>query len=79
MQNQTKNGRNASFGGFSRKKDPSFLYKKTSDTKWTTKQGFKENAKVDIKPSYAANYDICVKVKDNSGKVGKQYLTVTVK
>ncbi len=56
----------------------SFLYKKTSDTKWTTKQGFKENAKVDIKPSSAANYDICVKIQDSRGTIEKKFFTVKV-
>ena len=55
-----------------------FLYKKTSDTKWTTKQDFKANASVDIKPANATTYDVCVKVKDASGTVEKKFFKLTV-
>ena len=56
----------------------SFLYKKKSDTKWTTKQGFAENSKVDIKPSSATDYDICVKIQDGRGTVEKKFFTLKV-
>ena len=56
----------------------SMLYKKTSDTKWTTKQDFKANSKVDIKPANATTYDVCVKVKDASGTVEKKFFKLTV-
>ena len=55
------------------------LYKKASDTKWTTKQDFKANANVDIKPASATKYDVCVKVKDKSGTIEKKFFTVDVK
>ena len=55
------------------------LYKKTSDTKWTTKQDFKANTTVDIKPANATTYDVCVKVKDKSGTIVKKFFTVDVK
>ena len=55
------------------------LYKKKTDTKWTTKQDFKENATVSIKPANAVEYDVCVKVKDTTGTVEKKYFSVTVK
>ena len=55
-----------------------FLYKKTSDTKWTTKQDFKANATVDIKPAVATTYDMCIKVKDAGGTVEKKFFKVTV-
>ncbi len=54
-------------------------YKQNSQTKWTTKQDFKDNADVTIKPATATNYDVCVKVKDSAGTVAKQYFTVEVK
>ncbi len=54
------------------------LYKKTSDTKWVTKQGFKENASVSVKPANAAIYDICAKVKDKNGTVEKKFFKLTV-
>ena len=55
-----------------------FYYKKAADTKWTTKQGFKANSIVTIKPSKATTYDICVKIKDNKGTVVKKYFTLEV-
>ena len=54
-------------------------YKKNADTKWTTKQNFTDNAEVIVKPANATTYDICVKVKDCTGTVAKQYFTVEVK
>ena len=38
-------------------------YKKASDTKWVTKQDFKSNSIVTIKPLQATTYDICVKIQ----------------
>ncbi len=54
------------------------LYKKISESKWTTKQNFKENSTVSIKPYAATTYDICVKVKDSQGTIEKQYMTLVV-
>jgi len=54
-------------------------YKKNADTKWTTKQDFKDNATVTVKPAAATNYDVCVKVKDADGTVAKQYFVLEVK
>ena len=56
----------------------SFLYKKKTDTKWTTKQGFAENNVVDIKPASAVDYDVCIKVKDSKGTVVKKFFDLTV-
>ena len=53
-------------------------YKKTSDTNWTTKQKFTDNAEVVIKPALATTYDICVKVRDNSGTIVKKYFNIAV-
>ena len=55
-----------------------FYYKKTSDTKWVTKQDFKNNYSVAIKPANVAEYEICVKVKDSVGTVYKKYFYVKV-
>ena len=54
-------------------------YKKTSDTKWTTKQNYSLNNTVTIKPAKATTYDVCVKVKDNQNNEVKKYFNVTVK
>ena len=54
------------------------FYKKSYDTKWVTAQGYKTNDTVTLKPAKAADYQICVKVKDTTGKVVKKYFTVKV-
>ena len=56
----------------------SVLYKKKSDSNWTTKQKFIENSKVVIKPAKETEYDLCVKVRDSSGKIVKKYFTFKV-
>ena len=53
-------------------------YKKTSDTKWTTKQNFNTNAQIAVQPAKATTYDICVKVKDSSNAIVKKYFKVEV-
>ena len=53
-------------------------YKKKAESKWTTKQDFGTNDTVTIKPAYATDYDICVKVKDGSGKIVKKYFELKV-
>ncbi len=54
------------------------LYKKTSDSSWTTAQGFKPNETVSIKPAKATTYDVCVKVQDSNGTIVKKFFTVKV-
>ena len=53
-------------------------YKKTSDSKWTTAQGFSSNDSVSIKPAKATTYEVCVKVKDTADTNVKTYYKVTV-
>ena len=53
-------------------------YKKKAESKWTTKQDFGTNDTVTIKPANATDYDICVKVKDGSGKIVKKYFELKV-
>ena len=55
------------------------LYKKNSDTKWTVKQNYSENAVITIKPAKATDYRICVKTKDSTGKIVKKFFDLTVK
>ncbi len=43
-----------------------------------TKQKFIENSKVVIKPAKETEYDLCVKVRDSSGKIVKKYFTFKV-
>ena len=53
-------------------------YKQQTQSKWTLKQDFSDNNKVDIKPAKAVDYDICVKVKDSKGTVAKKYFVISV-
>ena len=53
-------------------------YKKSSDSKWTMAQDYKSNTTVTIKPAKAANYEICIKVKDSAGTEAKVYKNVKV-
>ena len=53
-------------------------YKKATSEKWTTAQSYGTNTTVTLKPAAAVPYDICVKVKDSSGKIAKKYVTLTV-
>ncbi len=53
-------------------------YKKTSDKKWTTAQNFTDNAQVTVKPAKATSYDVCAKVRDESGTIVKKYFTLNV-
>lgn len=53
-------------------------YKKQAESKWTTKQNYSSNISVSIKPANATKYDICVKVKDDTGTIEKKYFKVSV-
>ena len=50
-----------------------FYTRKEGDTKWTCRQGFKDNASLTLTPEFTGNYEICVKVKDSAGNVAKVY------
>lgn len=52
-------------------------YKKATSEKWTTAQSYGTNTTVTIKPAAAVKYNICVKVKDSSGKIVKKYFEIT--
>ncbi len=54
------------------------LYKKASDSTWTTAQGFKPNETVTIKPAKAVTYDVCIKVQDSDGTIEKKFFTLKV-
>ena len=54
------------------------LYRKKSDTKWTVKQGYSENAEIIVKPYTNTEYDVCIKVKDETGSIAKKYFVVSV-
>ena len=52
-------------------------YKKATSETWTTAQSYGTNNTVTIKPGAAVKYNICVKVKDSSGKIAKKYIDIT--
>ena len=54
------------------------VYKQKTQSKWTTAQTFNENSTVTFKPANATDYDVCVKVKDSSGKIVKKFFEVKV-
>ena len=51
--------------------------KKSTDSSWTTKQSFKENATVVFTAMNSAQYQVCIKVKDASENVVKKYINFT--
>lgn len=53
-------------------------YKESTSNSWINAQTFKAVSSVSFKPSKAATYDICVKVKDSLGYEAKSYLTLKV-
>ena len=53
-------------------------YKTANDDTWHTAQSFGENDKLTFTPEQQTVYDICVKVKDETGKTVKKYFTLKV-
>lgn len=54
------------------------FYKKSSSSTWSTAQSFSSNNMVTLTPAAAVAYNICVKVRDSSGTIAKEYFTLTV-
>ena len=50
--------------------------KKSTDSTYTTKQGYKTNSTVKLTFTEKGTYNICVKVKDSTGAVAKKYFTI---
>lgn len=55
------------------------LYKKATDKKWTMIQNFDEQNLTEIKPARKGEYQICSKVRDDTGDIAKKFFTVNVK
>ena len=53
-------------------------YKKAGTTKWTTVQNFKDSTETVINPKAVVKYNVCVKVKDDSGNIAKKYMVLNV-
>ncbi|MBQ1659603.1 MAG: hypothetical protein II059_07120, partial [Clostridia bacterium] len=75
---KTVNVTAASTGGLGEKVYEVY-YKNSTQTKWTKSQSYSSNTSLTIKPKHEGTYTICVKAKDERGKVVKKNLTVTVK
>lgn len=68
----------AAASGGSGKYTYAVFYKKSTDTKWATKQSYGSNQTVTFKPSAAGTYDVRVKVKDSNGMIlGKDFTVNT--
>ena len=52
-------------------------YKKSTSEKWTTVQSFSTKSTAMITPAAAIKYNICVKVKDSSGKIVDKNFDIT--
>ncbi len=50
--------------------------KKTDDTQWTTLQKYGKNTTLNFTPPEIADYNICVKVKDNTGAEIKKFFVL---
>ncbi len=54
--------------------------KEAGETSWTTVQSYSTATTKTITPSFSStSYDICVKARDDAGKIAKKYFTVKVK
>ena len=53
-------------------------YKKSTATKWVTKQDFSTNSTITFKPAHTGIYNLSIKVKDSSGKIVKKLIDLTV-
>lgn len=64
-------------GGVGEKKYAVY-YKKQSSKKWSAVQKYASNSVVTVTPKASAYYDICIKVKDEKGNIGKKYFSIYV-
>ena len=53
-------------------------YKQSTATKWTTAQNYSENTEVIFKPKHTGTYNVCIRAKDENGKVTKTNFDITV-
>ena len=54
------------------------LAKKEGETDWTTVQNYSTASSVAFKPTATGRYNVCIKVKDSSENVARQFFVVTV-
>ncbi len=53
-------------------------YRLKDASSWTAAQAFSSNAKITVTPSKSGTYEVCAKVKDNTGAIVPKYFTLTV-
>lgn len=56
----------------------SVYYKKSTASKWTTKQKNTANTAITFTPKYSGKYQVCVKVTDKNGATKKKTFTLSV-
>ncbi len=56
----------------------SVYYKKSTATKWTTKQNASANSSITFTPQFAGKYQLSVKAIDKDGTVARKLFTITV-
>ena len=56
-----------------------YYYKLSTNSSWTTLEGFGSKTSVAFTPKAAGTYNVCIKVKDTTENVVKKYFTVTFK
>ena len=56
-----------------------FYYKNSNSSSWTSIKDFGSSSSASFKPSAKGTYEVCAKVKDNSGTIAKQYFELTIK
>ncbi len=55
------------------------VYKKSTQSNWTTASAYSTNTTATIKPASSGAYQICAKVKDKNGTEVKKFFDITVK
>ena len=53
-------------------------YKRASDSTWATCSSWTDKTEFSVVPTAAVKYDICVKVRDVSGKIVKKYFDIDI-
>lgn len=55
-----------------------YLYKKNSETNWTTVKSYSADTTAVWKPAEAGHYSVCIKVRDTDSRIEKKYFDITV-
>lgn len=69
MKGSSENGKDVNYA---------YLYKKSSEENWRTLKNYSTATSAVFKPSAAGTYDLCIKAKDATGFISKNYYTLKV-